>query len=380
MGWVALRMLVGNRGKYFAIVFGIAFACMLMAQQASIFVGLMRNTTSQIRDVSGVDIWVMDPSVEFVDDITPLSDDDLYRVRGVNGVAWAVPLYKGLARAQFHEGNFKQFIVMGIDDGTLVGAPPQMLLGSIADLRSPDAVIIDEFGYRYLWPNRPLRLGETFEMNDTRAHVVGICRASPTFMTFPIVYTAYSQGLKFSAQERRTMSFVLAKAAPGQSVDEVCQRIIDQTGRLALSQKGFVWMTITYYLRRTGIPINFGTTVLLGFVIGASIAGQTFYLFTISNLRYFAALKAMGLTNIRIIGMVLVQGFFVGTIGYGIGLGMTCALEEFLAMKLKTIPAAADMVWQIPAGTAVAMALIVLVTSVFSLHRVLRLEPAAAFH
>src|ERR1700761_4893168 len=150
MSWVALRMLIGNRGKYFAIVFGIAFACMLMAQQASIFVGLMRNTTSQIRDISGADIWVMDPSVEFVDDITPLSDDDLYRVRGVQGVAWAVPLYKGLARAQFREGNFKQFIVLGLDDQTLVGAPAQMLLGSIAQLRSPDAVIIDEFGYRYL--------------------------------------------------------------------------------------------------------------------------------------------------------------------------------------------------------------------------------------
>jgi putative ABC transport system permease protein len=379
MAWIALKMLIGNRGKYFAIVFGIAFACMLMAQQASIFVGLMRNTTSQIRDIGGADIWVMDPSVEFVDDITPLSDDDLYRVRGVSGVAWAVQLYKGLARAQFREGNFKQFIVMGLDDQSLVGAPPHMLLGSIADLRSPDAVIIDEYGYRYLWPNQPLRIGETFEMNDVRAHVVGICRASPSFQTFPIVYATYSRALNYAAQERRVVSFILAKAEPGVPVDEVCERIQRQTGRLALSQQNFAWMTISYYLRRTGIPINFGTTVLLGFIIGASIAGQTFYLFTIGNLRHFAALKAMGLTNIRIIGMVLVQGLFVGVIGYGIGLGMTCWLEEILAAKLTTIPAANDMVWQIPALTAVAMALIVLVTAVFSLRRVLLLEPASAF-
>jgi putative ABC transport system permease protein len=340
----------------------------------------MRNTTSQIRDISGADIWVMDPSVNSVDDITPLSDDDLYRVRGVSGVAWAVPLYKGLARAQFREGNFKQFIVLGLDDQTLVGAPTEMLLGSIGQLRSPDAVIIDEYGYRYLWPNRSLQTGATFEMNDHRAIVVGICRASPTFQTFPIVYTTYSQALSYSAQERRTLTFILAKAEPGLNVDDVCERINRQTGRLALSQKNFTWMTISYYLRRTGIPINFGTTVLLGFIIGASIAGQTFYLFTISNIRYFAALKAMGLTNRRIIGMVLVQGFFVGTIGYCLGLGATCALEEYLAMKLKTIPLASDMVWQIPAGTAIAMAMIVIVTSVFSLHRVLRLEPAAAFH
>src|ERR1700747_1166638 len=72
MAWIALKMLTGNRGRYFAIVFGIAFAVMLMSQQAAIFVGLMRNTTSQIRDIQGADIWVMDPSVDFIDDITPL--------------------------------------------------------------------------------------------------------------------------------------------------------------------------------------------------------------------------------------------------------------------------------------------------------------------
>ena len=122
MTWVALKMMTGNRGKYFAIVFGIAFACMLMGQQASIFCGLMRNTTSQIRDTTGADIWVMDPSVEFVDDVTPLADNDLFRVRGVPGVSWAVRFYKGLARAQFLEGNFKQFIVLGLDNENFVGA------------------------------------------------------------------------------------------------------------------------------------------------------------------------------------------------------------------------------------------------------------------
>ena len=73
----------------------------------------------------------------------------------------------------------------------------------------------------------------------------------------------------------------------------------------------------------------------------------------------------MGLTNIRIIGMVLVQGFFVGTdrlrdrAGHDLPDG-----RNPRGMKLTTIPAANDMVWQIPAGTAIAMALIVLVTSV----------------
>src|SRR5437763_1109020 len=81
MSWIALKMLVGDRAKYFGIIFGVTFAALLMTQQASIFWGLMSNTTSQIKDIDGADIWVMDPNVRFIDDIKPLSDDDLYRVR-----------------------------------------------------------------------------------------------------------------------------------------------------------------------------------------------------------------------------------------------------------------------------------------------------------
>src|SRR5436309_12461275 len=152
MNWIALKMLTGDKAKYFGIVFGIAFASMLIAQQSAIFCGLMLRTTSQIRDIQGADIWVMDSNVQHVDDIKPLSEDDLYRVRGVPGVDWAVRLYKGLARGQFRDGHYKQFIVLGLDDQTFVGAPATILRGSLADLRRPDAVILDEYGYRYLWP------------------------------------------------------------------------------------------------------------------------------------------------------------------------------------------------------------------------------------
>jgi putative ABC transport system permease protein len=379
MSWIALRMLTGNRGKYLAIVFGLAFAVMLMAQQASIFVGLMRNTASQIRDTQGADLWVMDPSVEFIDDVTPLPDSALYRVRGVPGVAWAQRLYKGQARAQFQESNFKQFIVLGVDDESLVGAPAQMLLGSLADLRRPDAVVIDEMGFRYLWPNQPLAVGKTFEMNDHRAQIVGICRASPTFQTFPVAYARYSVALNYAPQERRSLSFILAKAEPGVPTAEVCERIQDRTGLLALSNQDFAWMTISYYLRRTGIPINFGTTVLLGFIIGAAVAGQTFYLFTVGNLKQLGALKAMGVSNRRLVGMVLVQGLFVGAIGYGLGLGLASFIETMLALRLKTIPLMSYMAWHIPVGTAVAVAVIMLGTTFVSLRRVLVLEPASVF-
>jgi putative ABC transport system permease protein len=49
MSWIALKMLTGDRAKSFGIIFGVAFASLLMAHQVSIFVGIMRRTTARFR-------------------------------------------------------------------------------------------------------------------------------------------------------------------------------------------------------------------------------------------------------------------------------------------------------------------------------------------
>jgi len=376
MNWIALRMLTGNLGKYLGIIAGVAFAALLIAQQSSIFCGLMLLTSNQIGDIQGADIWVMDPNVRFVDDIKPLSDTQLYRVRGVEGVQWAVRLYKGLSRARLRDGNFQQVILLGLDDATLVGAPPHMVLGNISALRQPDAVIIDEAGYELLWPGEPFRLGRVIEMNDRRAIIVGICKASKTFQTFPIIYTLYSQAVTFAPPERKVLSFVLAQPQEGLSAEALCERIQEQTGLKALTNEQFRWATMLYYLENTGIPINFGVTVVLGFIVGAAISGQTFYLFTVENLAQYAMLKAMGTTNLRMVGMILLQALLVGAIGYGIGIGLAATFGAFAQGNTKL---AFYMPWQVLVGTGIAVVLMVVGASLLSIRRVLVLEPAVVF-
>jgi putative ABC transport system permease protein len=376
MLWIAWKMLVGNRVKYLGIVFGVVFAALLIAQQASIFCGLMSLTINQIRDVEGPGIWVMDKGVQYVDDIKPLADTELFRVKGVPGVEWAVRFYKGIARARLEEGTYEQMILLGLDDATLVGAPRQLFMGSIADLRKPDAVIIDDAGYRRIWPDEPFRIGRTFEMNDRRAVVVGLAKAGRTFTSFPIVYTRYSQAVLFAPPERRVLSFVLAEAAPGVAPEEVCQRIEERTGLQAVTRTQFLWKTIIYYMRKTGIPINFGITVLLGFFVGTAIAGQTFYLFTVENIRQYGALKAMGASNWTILTMVLAQGLQVGLVGYGLGVGLAAVFGWWVRGASRL---AFFMPWEVLAITGAAVFVIVLVASLVSIRKVLVVEPAIVF-
>src|SRR5262245_42546847 len=215
MAWLALRMLMGDRAKYLGIIFGISFATLLMAQQVSIFLGIMARTGSQVLDVRDAPLWVMDSEVRYVDEVPGLPEMDLQRVRGVEGVAWAVRLYKGQVRARLAGGKFRNVILFGLDDATLVGAPGEMIAGNLADLRQPDAVIVDKAGHEYMWPGQPYQIGRVFEMNDRRAVLVGVCKASAPFTTLPVMYTRFSQAARFVPRERNLMNFVLAQPAEG---------------------------------------------------------------------------------------------------------------------------------------------------------------------
>ncbi len=377
MTWIALRMLMGDRAKYFGLIFGVAFATLLMSQQVSIFMGIINRTASQISDVRDCSIWVMDEKARYIDEVPALPDTDLYRVRGVEGVQWAVRLYYGQNRARLEDGNLRNLLLYGVDDETMVAAPQTMIVGDLADLRQPDAVIVDKAGYEYMWPGEPYKIGRTFELNDRRAVLVGVCKASPPFVTLPVLYTRYSQAVDFVPHRRNMMSFVLVQHEETHNAEEVCLRIKEQTGLMALTQSQFFWKTIYYFLGSTGIPVNFGITITLGFVVGAAITGQTFYLFTIENLKQFGALKAMGVSNLRLIGMILLQAIVVGVLGYGIGIGMTAAF--FVSTSGITHLAGLSLTPLAAGGCGVAVLLIIILTSLVAMTKVLVLEPAVVF-
>ncbi len=384
MTWIALKMLTGDRAKYFGIIFGVAFSSLLISHQISIFVSIMGRTTYLMKNIQEGEIFVMDPQVRQVDEVMGMSEDDLHRVRGVEGVAWAVKLFRGNVRARLAEGNdegargdFRGVILIGLDDSTLVGAPRKMLMGSVEDLRKPDAVIIDEAGYHYLFPGQPHAIGQVLEMTDKRAEIVGICEVGQPFQSQPIFYTKYRRALEYSPPERRLLSYIVVEPDDGVSPKELAERITRDTGLQARTRAEFEWMTIKFYLQNTGIPFNFGITVLIGFIVGVAIAGQTFYLFTIENLKQFGALKAMGVSNSRIVGMILIQALVVGLIGYGLGVGGTAL---FFQLTQSAIPLKGfHMIWQVMALTAVVVSFIVVLASLLSVRKVLVLEPAVVF-
>jgi putative ABC transport system permease protein len=377
---VALKMLVGDRLKYIGLVAGLTFAVTLITQQAAIMGGFMSRMGSFVRDTGPADLWVMDPQRRFSEDLKPMNDTALGRVRGIDGVEWAVPMYKNWIRCRLPDGTLTQTIVVGLDDATLLGGPPEIVEGSLEELRRDGGVLIDHDERdgkmkMLMGGGRGLCLGDRLSFNDTDAVVVGTFRISRSFFWEPTVYTTFSRAARFAPAERRTTSFVLVKVREGHTVADVQRRIEGATGLAAYTSEQFERKTTDFLAGSTGIKANFGLAILLGFVIGLLVSGQTLYQFTLDNLRHFAALKAMGATDFMLIRMVCTQVLVVGAAGYGVGLGAA----SLLGTLIDSMGLAFQMSWGIPVFSGAAMLGICLVAGVLSLARVLRLEPGIVF-
>jgi putative ABC transport system permease protein len=384
---LALKMLFGDTAKYLMLIIGIFFATFLIAQQSAVFCGLMNWTTATLKNVPAP-IWVVEEKVEQVNETNPMRDTDVARVRSVDSVAWAMPLYSGIQRVRLADGKFKIIQLIGIDPATLAGAPTNMRKGKLTDLRLPNTVIIDDLAIRRLAknpgdPNTWIKVDDVFEINDMEARVVGICEAMTSFTGGPYVWTTYERALQYSPPQRKMLSAVIAAPKPGVSEEQVVKDIKDATGLRAFVNKGFEnsphdfgTSTIWWYVKNTGIPISFGTTVLVGFIVGIAISCQTFYAFVLENIRHLGALKAMGASNGKLCLMLIVQAFTVGVVGFGLGLLGTAG---FAIGALKNEQPPFYMSWHIPVFALAVILLICALAALMGIWRVSRFEPAMVF-
>ena len=384
---LALKMLFGDTAKYLMLVAGLFFATFLIVQQASVFCGLMRWTTATLKNV-GAPIFIVEERVEQVNETNPMRDTDVARIRSVSAVRWAMPLYSGIQRVRLEDGSFKTVQLVGIDAASLAGAPARMVEGNLEDLRLPNTVVIDELATVRLSsnprdPKKKIKIGDQFEINDVEARVVGICKAMRSFTGGPYIWTTYERALQYTPTSRKMLTAVIAAPVQGMTSDQAAAEIQRTTGLRAYvnrdfgeNPKDFNTATVWWYVKNTGIPISFGTTVVIGFIVGVAIACQTFYAFVLDNLKHLGALKAMGMSNFRLSMMLLFQALTVGIIGFGLGL---LASSGFAMGAIENGQPPFYMPWQIPVAAFLAVQLICMLAALMGIIRLSLYEPAMVF-
>ncbi len=112
--------------------------------------------------------------------------------------------------------------VVGVELQLGLGAPWNVVAGTLDDLRQPDAVFIDEIYRAKLGVDR---IGQVVEIRGRRARIAGFTRGIRAFTTSPYVFTTFKNAQDYTDLREDQTLYVLVKAAPGVDVGALQSRL-----------------------------------------------------------------------------------------------------------------------------------------------------------
>ena len=370
---IALKLLVNDQGKFYTLIIGIMFAVFLIMQMISTLAGVVQRSAADIINV-GAKIWIMDPSVASARDNIPLPNYILDAVRSMDGVQFAVPIYYGAGNIRLKSGRYQSATIIGLDDATLFGRP-NVIEGSINTIYNNDVYIVVK-NAEYAKLDKP-QIGEVFEINDHRGTIGAIAKnAVNGIFGTPTLYTTYSRATRTLPNTRFTVTYVLVNPKDNSAIASIKKQVA-KLGYVARTEQEFVRMNANYYIYKTGMGTNLLIMTIISFIVGLSIAGQTFYTFVLENLEKFCALKAIGATKNDLIQMIMFQAVLVGFLGYGFGIlfsSIVIALAKFRLANYATMTTLGSMSFAF-----VMVLIIVAFSSYIGIRKVLRIEPFEVF-
>jgi len=370
---LAYKLLVNDTAKFTSLLVGITFAVYLMMFVTSMFFGVLNHASATVINV-GSTLWVMDPYVESVSNSVGMPDYVLDAVRSMQGVKYAVPLYSGGALVKLADGNYQSVTVIGLDDTSLLGRPT-LLEGKIENIYAESGFLaVRDAEFAKL--ENP-RIGSEFELNDNRAVIVGIAQVSTSGLYgTPTLYTTYQRAIQYIPNPRYTISYVLVEPKSADDIPQIKQQV-ERLGYRARTKEEFMQKTADFFIYKTGGGTNMLIMTAISFIVGLSISGQTFYTFILENLERFGALKAIGIRNRDLVGMILFQATFTALTGYGLGVGL-CVLLIWLA-KLRLPSYAAMLTYASLTIGFVMVAIIAAISSYAGIRKVLQIDPFSIF-
>jgi putative ABC transport system permease protein len=374
MIWLALRMSLHNRTRLAVTLVGVIFSSYLTLTEVALYIGMMENATAVIRH-AGADLWVTSRGIRNFDFAKLFPEDRVKQVLALPDVLWARPIMLTWGFLKLADGAQEQVEIVGYDPLSLVGAPWKMAKGSARDVRGGPFIILDQSAARHVGD---VRIGSSWELNDTPVRLVGISRSAKTFTTAPIVFTSYSFSQEVSSDVvwRNSTSFLAVKLRPSADIARVASTLREELkDNAVLSTNDFVKLTVFYWTAETGIGAALCLTALLGLIVGAGVIGQTVFANTMEHIAELATLKAIGASNVDLDTIIFGQAVLDAGAGYGIA----------AALAILTKPALEQTGVSLALGMPLIGALLVLILGIsvaaayLSIRRVRQLDPAIVF-
>jgi putative ABC transport system permease protein len=369
---LAQRNLFHDKVRLTVTLTGIVFAVVLIVVELGLFVGFTQ-TTSNLIDNSGADLWVTSKNVTYVEQGFPFSERKLYQIRAIPGVADAQKYITHWTGWKRPDGGQESVQIVGFNPDSALGQPWNLVEGRVEDVKRPDAVIVDELYKQKLGVTR---VDEVLEINGRRARVVGFTRGIRAFTTSPYVFTTFKRSQEYAALGEAQTIFVLVKTAPGADVQQVRREILAGVKDVEVfTSAKFSRMTQFYWMFTTGAGVAVLLAALLGLVVGFVVVAQTIYATTVDHLKEFGTLKAIGAPNSYVYKVIIKQAAISAVIGYVLGM----IVSSFVVHASQRGGAAILLPWPMAAGMFFLTLAMCIGAASVSINKVTRLDPAIVF-
>lgn len=373
MFYVALRILLYDKTRSLITLLGVVFAVGLIFNQLGIFLGLM-ETSSVIVDNTPGDIWITSKNSKNFDFSQPIPDYTHSRVLAEQDIQWAEKLIVAWGIIRQKEGGTEQVEVVGYNPDTGVGGPWKMAAGDWRQVKNGNFAIVDESAMKRLGS---ISVGEYRDVLAHRLQIVGLSQGARSFTTAPILFTSFELAQRLvTYMGSDSTVFVIAKVRPDRSIEDIVAKLKATLHGVDVYTKAeFSMKTRKYWAIETGVGFSFMLTIVISFLVGMLIVGQTIYNSTMEHIKEFGTLKALGADNREIYKIIFSQAIINAIGGYLISLLITM-LTVGLYEKAGMILVVKTWVNLLVLGLTLFMCM---VAAFVSVRRIKRIDPAILF-
>ncbi|HEY9603087.1 MAG TPA: FtsX-like permease family protein [Allocoleopsis sp.] len=413
---LARKYLLEDIPRFLVAQAGIMFAVTLVTLQTGVFNGFTRSTGQLIYN-STADLWVASDSWVQLELTLPIPVSQVVTAQNVQGVARAEGLTFSNALWRSSSGAITSVRVIGFNLKGQLFAPVNIQQGSISALAEPYTVFVDKTTLSSLGINK---IGETVTVSGLPTRVVGFTQGNRSIVSNPFMFTSLetantyltsgqvsnmtcrlpkgSEDLTCTNTYSKTLqpltpvnpppvpkklvasdliTYILIKAEPGQDLQVLKRRLqAALPNTRAFTRDELIKKNQTFWQKRTGVGFILGLGALVGIIVGAVIVGQILYSSVSDHLKEFGTLKAMGVSDRVVYGVIIEQALWMAVLGY-LPSTLLC-----YGIATWTYTAKGILILITPPLAIAIFALTVTMcigSAIFAIQKVTRLDPAMVF-
>lgn len=361
---LARRNLFQDRRRAALAIFGVAAALLLVLVLNGVFAGAMRQVTANI-DNSRADVFVAQAGVRTMHmSITSLPDDTPARVGEVEGVAWVDNLRYTTGLVAKGDGHIITY-VFGYDTSTGRAGPHTFVEGTAP---GDGEVVVDQSAADELG----IAVGDTVVVLGASLRVSGLSTAGTNIVNT----TVWLSAEEFTKLRGPGVNYVLVGARAGVSADELAARVAAALPDTSVQTRSQFTEQESRIVRDMATDIMSIMTII-GFLIALAVVALTLFTVTLSKLREYGIIKALGQTGTRMALSVVSQAFWTIALATLVAVIVSLLVGGALAAVTDNIRIVIEpaSVARTTFGALVVGAL----AAVVPLRRVLAVDPSTAF-